>query len=75
MSQIKMGRAVSPSSKQIATAIARLPGQSNAAVARVLENARAQVAHELVQACEAELATRGSLKLSEEQAHRLSRRR
>jgi hypothetical protein len=63
-----MGCAVSPSSKQIATAISRLPGQSNAAIVRVLQNARAQSAHRLVQACEAEIATRGSLQLSEEQA-------
>jgi hypothetical protein len=56
------------SSKQIEAAIARLPGQSNAAIARVLQNAQRYAAHELVQACQAELAARGSLQMSEEQA-------
>lgn len=65
---IKMGCTVLPSSDQVSAAIERLPGQSNAAIARVLENARAKLAHELVHACETELATRGSLQLSEEQA-------
>jgi hypothetical protein len=65
---IKMGWAVSPSSEQVSAAIERLPSQSNAAIARVLENARARLAHELVRACETELAARGALQLSEEQA-------
>jgi len=64
----KVGCAVSPSSEQVSAAIDRLPGQSNAAIARMLENARAQSAHELIHACGTELATRGSLDLSEEQA-------
>lgn len=59
---------MSPSSEQVLAAIERLPGQSNAAIARVLENARAYLAHELVHACETELASRGSLQLSEAQA-------
>ena len=61
---------MSPSGTQIRTAIARLPAQSNSAIAQVLKNARAQTDHDLVQACEAELALRGSLQLSDEMAGR-----
>ena len=45
-------------SKQASAAIARIPGQSSAAVERIRENARAQSEQAVVEACEAELASR-----------------
>jgi hypothetical protein len=49
-------------------AIDRLPGQSNASIEQVLANARRLSMVTLVEACQDELRTRGSLTLSKEDA-------
>ncbi len=49
---------------QVKSALDRLPRQSNASIDQVLVNARRLEIEPLVDACESELRTRGSLKLS-----------
>ena len=60
------------SSAQVNGAIDRLPRQSNASIAQVLANARRLGIEPLVQACQDELRTRGSLNLTKEDAERTS---
>jgi hypothetical protein len=49
---------------QVKSAVDRLPRQSNASIDQVLVNARRLEIEPLVEACQSELRTRGSLKLS-----------
>jgi hypothetical protein len=58
---------------QVSKAIARLPKQSNAAIQRVLENARRAERDDLISACQQELQRRGSLDLTDDAATHAAR--